>query len=64
METERYLTPDEAAAYLRVCRTTVYRLARAGQIPAVRVGGQWRFHKRDLYVWLRAKPTPPSDASR
>ena len=64
METERYLRADEAAAYLRVCRDTVYRLARAGQIPAVRVGGQWRFHKRDLYVWLRAKPTTPSGPPR
>ncbi len=64
METEPYLTPDEAAAYLKVERHALNELVKAGQIPAVRVGDQWRFHKRDLYVWLRAKPTPPSDAPR
>jgi DNA-binding NtrC family response regulator len=30
----------------------VYRLIKAGKIPAVRVGRQWRFRKRDIDVWL------------
>ena len=53
MTEERLLTADETAAYLKVCRDTVYRLARAGQIPSVRVGGQWRFRERDIRDWLR-----------
>jgi excisionase family DNA binding protein len=31
---------------------TVYRLIKAGKIPAVRVGRQWRFRKRDIDAWL------------
>jgi DNA-binding response OmpR family regulator len=30
----------------------VYRLIKVGRIPAVRVGRQWRFHKRDIDAWL------------
>ena len=38
-----YLTVAEAAAYLGVCSETVRRLARSGQLPAIRVGKLWRF---------------------
>ena len=53
MAEERLLTAEETATYLKVCRETVYRLARKGQIPAVRVGGQWRFRERDILEWLQ-----------
>jgi excisionase family DNA binding protein len=36
------------AAVLRVSEGTVYRLVRDRQLPAVRVGGQWRFHAKDV----------------
>ena len=38
--------------YLQVNLRTVYRLIKAGKIPAVRVGRQWRFRKRDIDNWL------------
>ena len=38
--------------YLQVNLRTVYRLIKAGKIPAVRVGRQWRFRKRDIDAWL------------
>ena len=38
--------------YLQVNLRTVYRLIKAGKIPAVRVGRQWRFRKRDIDGWL------------
>ncbi len=53
MTGERYMTVDETAAYLKVCPDTVSRLARAGQIPSVRVGRQWRFRERDLLAGLQ-----------
>jgi len=49
---ETFLTTDEVLAYLQVNLRTVYRLIKAGKIPAVRVGRQWRFRKRDLDAWL------------
>src|SRR6516162_4945311 len=64
---ETFLTTEEVLEYLQVNLRTVYRLIKAGKIPAVRVGRQWRFRKRDIDAWLdsqrprggpRAVPAP------
>jgi excisionase family DNA binding protein len=47
-----FLTTEEVLEYLQVNLRTVYRLIKAGKIPAVRVGRQWRFRKRDIDAWL------------
>jgi len=61
---ETFLTTEEVLEYLSVNLRTVYRLIKAGSIPAVRVGRQWRFRKRDLDTWLEsqrlAAPKPPT----
>jgi excisionase family DNA binding protein len=49
---EAFLTTDEVLDYLHVNLRTVYRLIKAGKIPAVRVGRQWRFRKTDIDAWL------------
>lgn len=49
------MTTDEVLAYLQVKLRTVYRLIKAGKIPAVRVGRQWRFRKGDIDAWLNAE---------
>jgi excisionase family DNA binding protein len=49
---ETFLTTEEVLKYLQVNLRTVYRLIKAGKIPAVRVGRQWRFRKRDIDGWL------------
>ena len=49
---EVFLTTEEVLEYLQVNLRTVYRLIKAGKIPAVRVGRQWRFRKRDIDTWL------------
>jgi len=48
------LTIGEAAEYLRFHPSTVYRLARRGELPAVKVGKQWRLDRETLEGWLRA----------
>jgi excisionase family DNA binding protein len=66
---DAFLTTEEVLEYLQVNLRTVYRLIKAGKIPAVRVGRQWRFRKRDIDAWLetqrtrgaRAKPVPEPD---
>lgn len=47
------LTVEEAAALLKLNPETVYRKARRGEIPAVKVGRSWRFPKEPLEEWLR-----------
>ena len=46
------MTVDEVARYLGVVPDTIYRKARRGEIPAVKVGKMWRFPKETLDKWL------------
>src|SRR5215203_5066148 len=55
MMDEGFLTTEEVLEYLQVNLRTVYRLIKAGKIPAVRVGRQWRFRKRDIDAWLETQ---------
>jgi excisionase family DNA binding protein len=45
----------EAAVYLRLNSMTVYRLAQKRQLPAFKVGGNWRFKKQLLDNWMAEK---------
>ena len=51
-ELEACLTTDEVLVYLKVTPRTIYRLIRSGELPAMRVGRQWRFRRTDLDAWL------------
>lgn len=46
------LTVDEAADLLRIPRSSVYKLAQEGKIPAQKVGRHWRFHRVTLLRWI------------
>jgi excisionase family DNA binding protein len=46
------LTVHEVAEYLRMSEAKVYRLAKEGRIPVVRIGKTWRFRKDLLDNWL------------
>jgi excisionase family DNA binding protein len=59
---EVFLTTEEVLEYLQVNLRTVYRLIKAGKIPAVRVGRQWRFRKRDIDAWLDSQRSRSMDA--
>ena len=48
----RIMTVDEVARYLGVVPDTIYRKARRGEIPAVKMGKMWRFPKETLDKWL------------
>lgn len=64
MSEEHFLTTEEVLDYLQVNLRTVYRLIKAGKIPAVRVGRQWRFRKRDIDNWLNtSRPSGRAGAS-
>jgi excisionase family DNA binding protein len=55
MADEGFLTTEEVLEYLQVNLRTVYRLIKAGKLPALRVGRQWRFRKRDIDAWLESQ---------
>src|SRR4029434_6294936 len=63
--TDEVLTTEQVLAYLHLNLKTVYRLIKAGKLPAVRVGRQWRFKRRDLDAWLNSKNSaPPASGGR
>ncbi len=48
----RIMTIDELAKYLRLHTSTVYRMVRLGEIPASKIGNQWRFRKDVIDNWI------------
>lgn len=51
-ERTQIMTPKEAAKYLGFHLVTIYRLLKKREVPAVKIGGQWRFKKDILDAWL------------
>ena len=53
MATLKWLTLDELAEYLKLSRTKLYRMAQKGEIPASKVGSQWRFDREEIDAWMK-----------
>jgi excisionase family DNA binding protein len=49
------LTVMEVARFLRVPKSTVYKLARVGELPASKIGKHWRFLRRDIHEWMHGR---------
>jgi excisionase family DNA binding protein len=49
---EQLLTLEQVAAYLNVDKFTVYRLLADKELPAFKVGNQWRFKRKMIEHWL------------
>ena len=54
-ERTQIMTPKEAAKYLGFHLVTIYRLLKKSEIPATKIGGQWRFKKDILDDWLMSR---------
>lgn len=51
-EPDNILTIDELSDYLRIPRSTLYKLAQEGRVPCQKVGRHWRFRKEAIDRWL------------
>jgi excisionase family DNA binding protein len=56
------LTAKEIQSLLQVDRSTIYRMAEAGRLPAVKVGKQWRFPGDLVDGWLKTQTPVPTPA--
>jgi excisionase family DNA binding protein len=54
--TGEVLTIEELSAYLKIPKSTLYKLVREGSVPCQKVGKHWRFHKEAIDEWLRQHP--------
>jgi len=55
------LTIDDLVLYLKLPKSTAYKLAQEGKIPGQKVGRHWRFHKTAIDHWLGARQTIEGD---
>ena len=49
---EPLLTAGDVAAWLKLNIETVYDLIAKDQLPAIKIGGQWRFQEAQIRAWL------------
>jgi len=54
-----FLTTKQLQEMLQVDRTTIYRMVDSGQIPARKIGNQWRFPKAQIETWLDTAEAAP-----
>lgn len=47
------MTAAETCRYLKITSRTLYRYLRSRQIPAFKLGKEWRFVRSDLEQWIR-----------
>ena len=52
MSTEEVLKLRDIAALLKVGEKTIYSMVQAGELPAFKVRGQWRFSRKDIDAWI------------
>ena len=50
---DEILTIEETSQFLKVGKTTLYRLARRGKMPARKIGREWRFIRNELIRWTK-----------
>ena len=53
---DNIMTIDALAEYLKISRSTLYKLVQEGKLPGQKVGKRWRFHKEAINEWLKQHP--------
>lgn len=56
---DQVLTIEELAAYLKVSKSTLYKLVQEGAVPGQKVGKHWRFRRETIDQWLDDRKTKP-----
>jgi len=51
----RLIDIDELADYLRLKKQTIYNWLHQRKISGIKVGGVWRFDRRDIDSWLKSR---------
>ena len=50
-EVASILTVETVAEFLRVHRSTIYRMLKKKQLPAFKIGSDWRFNRESIDRW-------------
>jgi excisionase family DNA binding protein len=57
--TDNLITPDELAAFLRISKSSIYRLIEGRKITFCKVGGVLRFRKNDINEYIEKSLIEP-----
>lgn len=49
---EEIMTVKELSSYLKINEKTIYKLAKLGKLPGIKIGGMWRFKKETVDNWI------------
>ena len=60
----RLLTLDEAAALLQVSKPTLQRMIKINELPAFKVGGQWRLREAQLRQWVEHRESSGTEGEK
>jgi excisionase family DNA binding protein len=60
---DKLLTTRELEDRLQLDRVTIYRMVKDGELPALRVGGQWRFSANAIDAWLGGRDQKTTDSA-
>ena len=52
---KRLIDVNELADYLRLKKQTIYNWLHQRKISGIKVGGVWRFDRREVDIWLKSK---------
>jgi excisionase family DNA binding protein len=64
---QEIMTLYEVAEYLRLHPVTAYRMVKRGDVPAFRIGTEWRFRRKQINRWiadLQMAPVEPKPRAR
>lgn len=54
------MTLEEVSTYLRIPRSSLYKLAREGKVPCQKIGKHWRFRRTAIDTWVSAENRKPT----
>ncbi|KKN81810.1 hypothetical protein LCGC14_0315760 [marine sediment metagenome] len=59
--TDTIMTLDDLATYIKLSKSSLYKLCQAGKVPGTKIGRHWRFHKDAIDAWI-CDGIPPTQA--
>lgn len=51
------MTIEELSEYLKVSKSSLYKLAQKGSLPGKKIGKHWRFHRDAIDAWIKDQPS-------
>ncbi len=60
----RLIDIDELADYLKLKKQTIYNWLHQGKISGMKVGGVWRFDRKEIDNWLKSRRRSPKSGEK